>query len=108
MSFQEYTLPDGTKLRHGQAFRIEDVASFPANWLELATRDDLNRYNITVETLPDPVSPPPPLQQVKRFAKREAERLALRASVSAVITQAEADIDAATTEAEVQAVLDAI
>ncbi len=105
MSFKEYTLPDGTKKRRGQAFRIEDVGSFPANWLELATRDDLTRLGITVETIPDPV---PTLQEIKIGAKREVEGRAIRSSVSAVVTQAETDIDAAINEAEVQVVLDAI
>ena len=85
-----------------------NCSHFPANWLELATRDDLTRYGITVQTMPDPVRPPLTLETVKRHAKSEAERRATRASVIAVITQAEADIDDATTEAEVQAVLDAI
>ena len=108
MPFKEYTLPDGTKMRHGKAFKIDGEASFPANWLELSTVADRNRYGITVRTLPDPVRPPLTLPQTKIQAKREVEDLAVKASVSAVVTQAEADIDAATTEAEVQAVLDAI
>ncbi len=58
MPFKEYTLPDGTKMRHGKAFKIDGEASFPANWLELSTVADRNRYGITVRTLPDPVRPP--------------------------------------------------
>lgn len=70
MPTREYTLPSGTKLRHGIAFRIENVASFPANWLELATESDLTRYQITVAIIPDP--PPPPLTAAD--VRAEAER----------------------------------
>lgn len=49
---RQYTLPDGKKLSGG-AFSINSF-SFPANWLDLATPDDLTHWGITVEVLPDP------------------------------------------------------
>lgn len=50
----EYTLSDGQKIRQGRPFRIEGVASFPRNWLANATPEDLQRFEITVEEIPDP------------------------------------------------------
>lgn len=53
-----YTLPDSRVLSQGEAFRLNDV-SYPSNWLELASVDDLAALSIETEVV-EPEPPPPP------------------------------------------------
>lgn len=55
---KKYTRPDGTEILAGQPF-ISDGIKYPANWIELATPDDLARVGITVTEVDDPLPPPP-------------------------------------------------
>jgi hypothetical protein len=56
----EYTLPDGTKVRRGQAFKCNGY-QFPNNWLDLATSGDLTQWGITSENINEPDPPAPPV-----------------------------------------------
>lgn len=61
---RQYTLPSGATLLSGE-FTIgegADLIRFPANWLDLASADDLAAHGITVSEIPDPPPPPPPPQ----------------------------------------------
>jgi hypothetical protein len=105
---KEYTLPSGAKKRHGDAFKIRDVGSFPSNWLEHASLAELFRVGITVTDIPEPVKEPPTLARIKLSAKNDAPRLLMRALVKAQTARAHNDIDAAQTPEEVRAVLDGL
>lgn len=48
-----YTLPDGQKVNRGMPFCTSEL-QFPANWLELATDEDLAAHGITKATEADP------------------------------------------------------
>jgi hypothetical protein len=64
-----YNVPGVGKLAPGTPFNatyqfanedgsvFADEIKFPANWLELATPEDLTLYSITVEKVPDPPGP---------------------------------------------------
>jgi hypothetical protein len=56
----EYTLPGGSKVRRGQAFKCNGY-QFPANWLDLATSDDLTHWGITSEQINEPDPPAQPI-----------------------------------------------
>lgn len=108
MSTREYTLPDGSKKRHGDSGRVSGVGSFPPRWLDHQPQSILDAWGITVQIIPDPVIPKPTLDQIKKAAKADVVQLVIRASVQTQVSQAESDIDLSSDEAEVQAVLDGL
>lgn len=50
---RRYTLPNGDIVFHGQQFVANDGVSYPGNWLELASAEDLAAHGVTVEEVPD-------------------------------------------------------
>jgi len=115
MTIREYTLPEGPKLRHGKNF-TSGGQQFPRNWLENADDASLAERGITVEVLPDPVKPPPTLDETKASAKTDVEdweeekkRQKFAATPEGLEgSKARTDIDGAVDEAAVQAILDSL
>lgn len=64
-----YTLPGGEIMRSGQAFKLDGI-SYPRNWLQLATPQDLAERGIVAaeESLP-PDPPPTAGQLLERLAQ---------------------------------------
>lgn len=79
-----YNLPDGRQVSRGQAFSLlvtlapgrSDTIQFPANWLELASLDDLNRFGIQVVNTPDPQPAPPTVADLIAYAAEKRRALA--------------------------------
>lgn len=73
--------PTGRVLQQAEAFTLNDL-KFPANWLDLATPEDLAEQGIRLEITPDPPPVIPSLDEVKAglLAKldRDAELVRLR------------------------------
>lgn len=73
-----YTTSDGKTISAGVAFTSNGI-QYPANWIELATDQDLTDHQITKSVVPDPVTP---LDEVKTALKirvdEDAERVRLR------------------------------
>lgn len=84
-----YTLPDKRTFREGQQFVFDDV-TYPTNWLELATKEDLDSRGIKVEEVEDPTPPEQPsagavkkstiIDRLYATGKLEAARQALDAA----------------------------
>lgn len=71
-----YTLPDGRTLNPGQQFTLDDT-NYPANWLSLATAEDLAGLGITATEAPEPepiTTAPPVPTAVTLFQFREVIR----------------------------------
>lgn len=55
-----YNGPDGAQLFSGVPFTLPSGTKYPANWLDVATSDDLAKAGIIKSTVADPPPPPPP------------------------------------------------
>ena len=73
MSTTLYT-HNGRVITQGAAFTANDL-QFPANWLDLATDDDLAAQNIVRQVMPDP---PPTPEQVETERDRRIARFVFR------------------------------
>lgn len=85
---------DGSDLVQGAPFVINGIA-FPANWLDLASADDLAEHGITLQDVPDPPPAPPIVVEpfvVTIVTPRQA-RLALLAA--GLLDQVEAAVSSA-------------
>lgn len=71
----------GRVIQQSEAFALNGF-KFPANWLELATAEDLAAHGIAMTEQPDPVPAPPALAEVQaglcRRLDADAERVRLR------------------------------
>jgi len=73
-----FTLPDGRQIGHGIGF-VSNDEQFPANWLELASSDDLAAKSIGKKTVNDPVEPLPSVKaRLLRAVDDDAETVRLR------------------------------
>jgi hypothetical protein len=80
----KYTLPNQEEILAGNAFSSNGV-NFPANWLELATTEDLSGHGITKTTVPDPEPPAPTKAELLAEADRKLA-IASNAGTSVSIT----------------------